>query len=68
MQVYWLNCSPCVVATIEAIAGELFLQISGLHQVNIKLNGSLNILILLQIREDERDEGKTLLDKEVAKV
>ena len=66
MQVYWLNCSPCVVATIEAIAGELFLQISGLHQVNIKLNGSLNIL--LQIREDERDEGKTLLDKEVAKV
>ena len=32
------------------------------------LNGSLNILILLQIREDERDEGKTLLDKEVAKV
>ena len=66
MQVYWLNCSPCVVATIEAIAGELFLQISGLHQVNIKLNESLNIL--LQIREDERDEGKTLLDKEVAKV
>ena len=66
MQVYWLNCSPCVVATIEAIAGELFLQISGLHQVNIKLNGSLNIL--LQIREDERDEGKTLLNKEVAKV
>ena len=31
-----------------------------------KLNGSLNIL--LQIREDERDEGKTLLNKEVAKV
>jgi len=51
-QVYWLNCSASVAATVEAIAGELFLSISGLHQM----------------REDERDEGKTLLEKEVAKV
>ena len=32
-QVYWLNCSASVAATIEAIAGQLFLPISGLHQV-----------------------------------
>jgi len=51
-QVYWLNCSASVAATVEAIAGKLFVTISGLHQV----------------REDERDEGKTLLEKEVAKV
>jgi len=51
-QVYWLNCSASVAATIEAIAGELFLSISGLHQM----------------REDERDEGKTLLEKEAAEV
>jgi len=54
-QVYWLNCSTSVAATIEAIAGQLFLPISGLHQM----------------KEDERDigdEGKTLLVKEVAEV
>jgi sodium-independent sulfate anion transporter 11 len=51
-QVYWLNCSASVSATIKAIAGELFLPISGLHQMS----------------EDESDEGKTLLEKQVAKV
>jgi len=51
-QVYWLNCSSSVAATIEAIAGQLFLPISGLHQM----------------REDERDEGKMLLEKSVVKV
>jgi len=52
-QVFWLNCSPSVATTIKAIAGELFVPISGLHQV----------------REDEWDgEGKTLLENVVEKV
>jgi len=46
-QVFWLNCSPSVATTIKAIAGQLFVPISGLHQV----------------REDEWDgEDKTLLE------
>ena len=34
-QVFWLNCSPSVATTIKAIAGELFVPISGLHQVPV---------------------------------
>ena len=34
-QVFWLNCSPSVATTIKAIAGELFVPISGLHQVAV---------------------------------
>ena len=34
-QVFWLNCSPSVATTIKAIAGQLFVPISGLHQVPV---------------------------------
>ena len=32
-EVFWLSCNSSVAATISAIAGDLFIQIRGPHQV-----------------------------------